>query len=139
MSNVLVQDVMTTAPVLVGPERTVGEVAELMREQDIGVVLVADGAGTTGLVTDRDMVVRVLAAGRGPDADVRSAITPQPVCVRPEDSVDAAAQIMREHAVRRLPVVKDGRAVGVVSLGDLAQTDAPESVLGSISSAEPNN
>jgi len=139
MSSQLVRDVMTTSPVLVRPDQTVGEVAKLMREQDIGAVLVTDNAGTTGLVTDRDIVVRVLAEDGGPDTEVSAAATPAPLALRPEDPVEAAVETMRAHAVRRVPVVQDGQAVGIVSLGDLAQTRDPDSVLGAISSAEPTH
>lgn len=139
MSSQLVRDVMTTSPVLVRPDQTVGEVAKLMREKDIGAVLVTDNAGTTGLVTDRDIVVRVLADDRGPDTEVSAAATPAPLALRPEDPVESAVETMRAHAVRRVPVVQDGQAVGIVSLGDLAQNRDPDSVLGAISSAEPTH
>ncbi|MEY9892868.1 CBS domain-containing protein [Catenulispora sp. MAP5-51] len=139
MSVGTVRDVMTTALALVGPESSVGEVARLMREQDIGTVLVADDLGTTGLVTDRDLAVRILAEGLGPDTPVRSAMTSQPVCLHPDDPVEAASETMRVNAIRRIPVVQDGRVVGVVSLGDLARVHAPRSVLGEISAAEPNH
>ena len=138
MGEARVRDVMTTAPVMVRPEQSVGEVAGLMREQNIGAVLVADDH-TAGLVTDRDLVVRVLADRGGPDTEVRAAISSNPVCLRPDDPLETATETMRAHSVRRLPVVEDGRAVGIVSLGDLAQTHAPDSVLGAISGAEPNH
>ena len=86
------------------------------------------------------MVLAVaLADDRGPDTEVGVAATPAPLALRPEDPVEAAVETMRAHAVRRVPVVQDGQAVGIVSLGDLAQTRDPDSVLGAISSAEPTH
>lgn len=139
MSTQRVVDVMSLAPVRVKPTETVTKVAELMRDQDIGAVLVDDGGGMTGLVTDRDLVVRVLADHGSPSTMVSAVCTMDPLCVRPDDDVDAAVETMREHAVRRLPVMDNGVAVGMVSLGDLARLRDPESVLGKISSAEPNH
>jgi CBS domain-containing protein len=138
MSGRRIKDVMTADPVVVPSTAPVGTVAALMREHDIGAVLVADET-TTGLVTDRDLVVRVLAEDDGPDTAVGAALTPSPLCLRPEDSVEAAIETMRMHAVRRIPVVEDGRPVGIVSLGDLAEDRDPDSVLGSISAAGPNH
>jgi len=138
MSGQRIKDVMTADPVVVPATAPVGKVAALMREHDIGTVLVAD-ENTTGLVTDRDLVVRVLAEDGGPDTAVGVALTVAPLCLRPEDSVQAAIETMRLHAVRRIPVVEDGRPVGIVSIGDLAEDRDPDSLLGSISAAGPNN
>ncbi|MFI2352764.1 CBS domain-containing protein [Streptomyces sp. NPDC019443] len=92
-----------------------------------------------GLVTDRDLVVRVLAEGRNVDeATVSQACSADLVAVSPDDDIDRAVQLMREQAVRRLPVVENERPVGIVSLGDLAIERDPSSALGDISSAEPN-
>lgn len=139
MSTQRVADVMTMTPVKVKPTDTVARVAELMRERDIGAVLVDGGGATTGVVTDRDLVVRVLADRGGPGTMVSAACTMDPLCLSPQDDVDTAVATMREHAVRRLPVVDGGVAVGMVSLGDLARLRDPESVLGQISDAEPNH
>lgn len=138
MTGQRIKDVMTADPVVVRATATVGEVAELMRDHDIGTVLIADET-TTGLVTDRDLVVRILAANGGPQTEVREAATPAPLCLRPEDSVQAAIETMRLHAVRRIPVVEDGRPVGIVSIGDLAEDRDPRSLLGAISAAGPNH
>jgi CBS domain-containing protein len=138
MTGQRIKDVMTAHPIVVPGTATVGEVAELMRDHDIGTVLIADET-TTGLVTDRDLVVRILAADGGPQTEVREAVTPAPLCLRPEDSVQAAIETMRLHAVRRIPVVEDGRPVGIVSIGDLAEDRDPRSLLGAISAAGPNH
>jgi signal-transduction protein with cAMP-binding, CBS, and nucleotidyltransferase domain len=139
MSTERVVDVMSLAPVKVRPTDSVAKVAALMREKDIGAVLVDGGGEMTGVVTDRDLVVRVLADGGSPSTMVSAACTMNPLCLNPEDDVDAAIETMRAHAIRRVPVVDRGVAVGMVSLGDLARLRDPESVLGQISTAEPNH
>lgn len=139
MSTDRVIDVMSLAPVKVKPTDSVAKVAALMREKDIGAVLVDGGGGMTGLVTDRDLVVRVMADAGSPSTMVSAVCTMHPLCLRPDDDVDTALETMRTHAVRRVPVVDNGVAVGVVSLGDLARLRDPESVLGRISTAAPNH
>ncbi|MFF1448926.1 CBS domain-containing protein [Streptomyces sp. NPDC058274] len=134
-----VHEIMTSAPVSVGPLTAVTEVARRMRDENIGAVLVTEEDEPRGLVTDRDLVVRVLAEGRAPgDTTVQEACSPGLVTVAPEDDVDRAIQLMREHALRRLPVVEDGKAVGIVALADLAMERDPSSALGDISAAAPN-
>lgn len=134
-----VREIMTSAPVSVDPGTSVAEVARRMRDEDIGAVLVTEGGEVRGLVTDRDLVVRVLCEGGDPDRhSVEEACSPELVSVSPDDEVDRAARMMREHSVRRVPVLENGRAVGIVSLGDLAIERDPESALGDISSTKSN-
>jgi CBS domain-containing protein len=111
-----------------------------MREADIGAVLVEDKGRLAGILTDRDIVVRAVADGRGPD-EVRAEeiYTPDPVTLTPDRSLRDAARFMREHDVRRVPVVQDGRPVGIVSLGDLAIELDTDSALADISSEPSNN
>jgi len=132
---------MTTTVVYLPSETTIAEVARTMREQDIGDVVVADGPSLAGMVTDRDLVVRAVAEGKDPEATtVGEVMTRELVTVRPEDTIQQAALLMRDRAVRRLLVCDDDQGlVGVVSIGDLAERIDPDSVLGGISSAEPNN
>ncbi|MFF4269353.1 CBS domain-containing protein [Streptomyces sp. NPDC001536] len=135
-----VKDVMTPGVVAVRPDASLVEAAQLMRAQDIGDVLVADGQRIVGVLTDRDITVRAVAEGTDPLAvSALSVCTPDPVLVAPDDPVAAAAALMRAHAVRRLPVVEDGLPVGVVSLGDLAQAENPDSVLAEISRTAPGS
>ncbi|MGW3627202.1 CBS domain-containing protein [Streptomyces sp. NPDC000880] len=95
--------------------------------------------GVACLVTDRDPVVRVLADGKNvEDTTVAAACSADLVAVSPDDDIGRGVQLMRERAMRRLPVVENGRPVGIVSLGDLAAERDPSSALGDISSAEPN-
>jgi len=133
-----VRELMTSAPVTVRPDAPVGQVAQLMRQEGVGTVIVAQGEELRGLVTDRDLVVRVLAAGKGPDTQVSAACSEDIVGVSPQDEVSKAAELMRSRSVRRLPVVEDDKVVGIVSLGDLAIERDEESALGQISAASPN-
>ncbi|MFF5970353.1 CBS domain-containing protein [Streptomyces sp. NPDC012769] len=132
-----VRDVMTGHPVTVGTLTSVAEAARVMRDADIGDVLVVDGDTLRGIVTDRDLVVRAMAEGRDPaDTTVQSVCSERPVTVAPDEGIDRAVGLMREHALRRLPVTEEGRLVGIVTLGDLAIEKDPSSALADISSAE---
>ncbi|MDN0197782.1 CBS domain-containing protein [Streptomyces sp. S.PNR 29] len=134
-----VRDIMTSDLVTVEPQASVAAVARIMRDQDLGAVLVTDGDQLRGLVTDRDLVVRSISEGGDPEQiTVAGACSDDVVTVRPDEELDHAVELMREHAVRRIPVVEHGHPVGIVSLGDLALERDPESALGDISVAEPN-
>jgi CBS domain-containing protein len=135
-----VADVMTADPVTLGGDETLVAVARQMRDADIGAVIVSDAGDIHGVVTDRDLVVRALAEGRDPSSTTLGEVcTHDVVTVAPDDSIDEAVRLMREHDIRRLPVVQDGRAVGIVSLGDLAVERDSDSALADISTADPNN
>jgi CBS domain-containing protein len=135
----LVRDVMAQNPVTLPSDAAAVEAARRMRDNDIGDVVVADADNVLGIVTDRDLVVRVLAEGRDPErttlADVHSA---ELVSIAPEASIDEAARLMRANAVRRLLVMDGDELVGVVSIGDLAIEADERSALADISAAEPN-
>ncbi|GGQ82928.1 MULTISPECIES: CBS domain-containing protein [Streptomyces] len=134
-----VRDIMTADPVTVEPQTSVTAVARIMRDQDLGAVLVTDGDRLRGLVTDRDLVIRSVAEGGDPEeTTVAGACSDDLVTVRPDDELDRAIRLMREHAVRRVPVVDEGHPVGIVALGDLAMERDPGSALGDISVARPN-
>ncbi|TDD30521.1 CBS domain-containing protein [Actinomadura sp. KC06] len=134
-----VRDIMTGSPTSVSPELDIVTVARAMRDEDIGAVLVIDGEDLQGLVTDRDLVIRGLAAGGDPAyAKIGAIASRATATVGPDDSLDKAAQIMRERSVRRLPVIEDGRPVGIVSIGDLAMEKDSQSALADISAARPN-
>ncbi|NDU72329.1 CBS domain-containing protein [Actinomadura sp. DSM 109109] len=134
-----VRDIMTGSPTAVSPDLDIVTVARAMRDEEIGAVLVAEGDDLKGVVTDRDLVVRGLAAGGDPArsriGEIASKVT---ATVGPDDSLDRAAQIMRERSVRRLPVIEDGRPVGIVSIGDLAIEKDSASALADISAARSN-
>jgi CBS domain-containing protein len=135
-----VSAMMTTQVVCLQVETTLDKAATTMREQDIGDVVVADGDRLVGLVTDRDIVIRAVADGRDPaSTTLGSIVSRNLVTVAPQDSVQSAALLMRERAVRRVLVLDDERGlVGILSIGDLAAQIDPESVLGGISEATPN-
>ena len=134
-----VRDLLKGDPVTVEASATVQDAAKLMDEKDIGNVLVIENDEVQGIVTDRDIVVRVIAKGEGADASVREAATTDVETLEPDASIDDAIQKMEQGNVRRLPVVEDGKPVGVISLGDLAQAKDKDSALADISSASPNN
>ncbi|MFE0107037.1 CBS domain-containing protein [Streptomyces sp. NPDC059009] len=133
-----VRDVMTSGVVAVRPDASLVEAAQLMRAQDIGDVLVAAEGQVIGVLTDRDITLRAVADGADPlTVSAHAVCSPNPVVVGPDDAVATAVTLMRDHAVRRLPVVVDGEAVGMVSLGDLALARDPGSALADISGATP--
>jgi CBS domain-containing protein len=133
-----VEEIMTRDPRAVDVDATAADAARAMRDDDIGDVIVTEGGRVAGIVTDRDIVVRAIAEGRDAQSiAVRDICSSDLRTLEPGESVDEAVRAMREHCVRRLPVVSDGELVGVVSLGDLAQERDPESALADISAASP--
>jgi CBS domain-containing protein len=138
----LIRDIMTTQVHTVPADRSLLDVARLMRDRKIGDVLVVNSDGTLrGIVTDRDIVVRAAAAGKPLDKTAVAEIgTEQLVKLPPDSPIEEAVKVMRERAVRRIPVVNsEGKLVGIVSIGDLARHQDPRSALAQISSAAPNN
>ena len=133
-----VGDIMTPAPVGVDYSQTLAETARVMRDAQVGAVLVVNDGALAGVVTDRDLVIRGLAEDIGPDAPVGPLCSGDLVGVAAEASLEQAQQLMREHAVRRLPVIADGQVVGIVSIGDLAISAEADSPLAAVSRAEAN-
>ena len=133
-----VRDIMTPDPVGVYYEQTVAEAAKVMRDAGVGAVLVVSGESLSGMVTDRDLVIRGLADGAGPDSPVGPLCSEKLVGVDANADLADAEKLIREHAVRRLPVIDSGQIVGMVSLGDLAASAAPESPLAAVSKAQAN-
>jgi CBS domain-containing protein len=119
--TLLVRHAMTEAPKTLSPDRKAGDAAGLMARHDFGAVPVVDGKRVVGIVTDRDLVVRVVAKRRDPD-DVRldEILTRSVTTVSPDAELTDARDLMEREKVRRLPVVKDEELVGVLSLGDVA-------------------
>ena len=135
-----VRDLMTPDPILLVTTDSAQTAAEKMRGAGVGAVLVEEAGSLRGIVTDRDLVTRVIAARvDASDLTVGEVASDQVWTVGPDDTVDDAIGLMREHAVRRVPVVENGAAVGILALGDLAVVRDPESLLGEISAAEPND
>ena len=134
-----INEVMTSDPATVATGDDLVAAARLMRDEDAGDVLVVEDGRLVGILTDRDIAVRAVAEGRDPAATpVVEICTAAIATVRSDQPVEEAVRLMRTHAVRRLPVVDGGQAVGIVSLGDLAVARDPGSALGEISDAPPN-
>lgn len=134
-----IRDIMTPDPVGVYFEQTIAETARIMRDAQVGAVLVVSGEALTGVVTDRDLVVRGLAAGVSPDDPVGPLCSPKLVGVAADADLAQAEQLIIDHAVRRLPVIDgDGQIVGMVSMGDLAVSADRDSPLAAVSRAQPN-
>ncbi len=127
----LVRHVMSEEPKAARPDMTAADAAGLMRTFDVGAIPLTEGDRLMGMVTDRDLVVRVLAHRADP-ARVRLAdiATTAAVTISPDAQLSEARDLMADRRIRRLPVVKDDRLVGIVSLGDIALTDASPRAVG---------
>ena len=135
-----IRDVMTANPTALAATTSIADAARAMREKDIGDVIVLDDDKLVcGMVTDRDIVVHAVADDRQP-SEVRlgDICSRDLAAVGPDEAVEDAVRTMRENALRRLPVIDNGRPVGIVTLGDLAIERDPESALAGISAAPPN-
>jgi CBS domain-containing protein len=134
------RDIMSPAPVSIAANEPVSAAARAMKEHSIGAVLIMVDGRLSGLLTDRDIAVRVLAEGRDPvTTRVGEICSTELAVLGPDDDVEQAARLVRERAVRRIPVVQDGTPVGIVSIGDLALKRDPESALSGVSAAPPNS
>ena len=135
-----IRDCMTPNPRTIDLTSTALEAARIMRDDDIGPVIVVDAGQVCGIITDRDITVRAVAEGKDPSATVLSDIyTKDLTTISPDDSVDQAIQIMQDKAIRRLPVVEGSKPIGIVSLGELAIDADGERALAGISASPPNN
>ncbi|MGI8617135.1 MAG: CBS domain-containing protein [Actinomycetota bacterium] len=134
-----VKEVMTPGPITLDRDASLAEAARLMRDRGIGDVIVVEGDDAEGIVTDRDIVIRGVAEGADPNTTrLGQVLSGDLTSVAPDDPVERALELMREKAVRRLPVLEGGKPVGVVSLGDLAIQQDAGSVLADISN-EPDD
>ena len=116
-----VREMMTGNPESVDADATVQEAARIMRELNVGSVPVLAGGRVAGIVTDRDITIRVIAENRNPaQTPVREIATADPMTVTPDMDLNEAANLMAAHQIRRLPVVSDGNLVGMLSLGDVS-------------------
>ncbi|MBR8743754.1 CBS domain-containing protein [Nocardiopsis sp. MG754419] len=134
-----IAEIMNTSVRTVTPDTVLRDAAEIMRDEDVGDVVVTSSGRLHGILTDRDIVVRCVAEGGDPRSlragDVCST---EIVTVPRQSSVKDAAHVMRTATVRRLPVVEDDAVVGVVTMGDLARAADEHSALADVSSAPPN-
>ena len=134
-----IRSVMNTNPVTLPAQASVAEAASAMRAANIGDVIVLDNGRIRGILTDRDIVIRAVAEGRDLVSTKVADICSQELeTLSPTDSIEDAVRLMRDKAIRRLPVIEGDKPVGIVSIGDLAVSQDPRSALGHISSAPPN-
>lgn len=121
------QDAMTKEPATLAPDATLGEAATLMKQEDCGSIPIVDGGRLVGIVTDRDIVVRAIAGGKDPrSAAVSEVMSADPVCITPDTDVEEASRIMADRQIRRLPVVEDGKLVGILVIGQVARREPDE-------------
>lgn len=140
MASQVLREVMTKSPCALHMSATLRDAAEVMREHAIGGVVVTDDDGRFyGFVTDRDLVVRGIAQGYHPiDTPLTEVVSREIAFLSPNDTVDDAIGLMAAKAIRRIPILENGVALGIVSIGDLAQAREERSALSKISSAPPN-
>jgi CBS domain-containing protein len=129
MENAMqIGEIMSTHVKLANPDQSIREIARIMAECDCGVVPVGDGDRLVGIVTDRDIAVRAVAAGKSPDTPVREVMSQGVLYCYEEEDIDDVASNMADIKVRRLPVLNEKkRMIGIVSLGDIAMADGPQS------------
>jgi CBS domain-containing protein len=134
-----VREIMTADPIRLASTTSIRDAARAMRDNNIGDVVVEKDGHLCGIVTDRDIVVRAVAENKDPvKTTLESICTKEVTSISPDQTDDDAVRLMRERAVRRLPVIEKGTVVGIVSLGDLAVKKDPKSALGRISAAAGN-
>lgn len=118
----LIREAMTPGPTTVEPGTTATEAARAMKSGDVGSLPIVEGERLVGMITDRDLAIRVLAEGKGAETTVGEIASKDIVTVDPEQSLEEAARLMAEHQIRRLPVTEeDGKLVGILAQADVAQ------------------
>ena len=126
--STMVRDVMTPTPTAIAGDETVVEAARRLVSENVGSLPVIDGDKVVGMVTDRDLVINVLAKDLDPHlVRISEVCSEHPITVAPDEELDTALQRMAKEQVRRLPVVEDGRLVGILAQADIARTAHPES------------
>lgn len=135
-----IRDLMTKQPIVLDASASVTEAARAMRDANVGDVLVSQDGKLCGIVTDRDLVIRCLAASDEGGARTLGEVCSEEIITLTADAeVDEAIDLMRDNAVRRIPIIEGDEAIGIVSLGDLAQARDRRSCLGEISAAPPDH
>lgn len=132
-----VRDIMNPEVVTCPPTAKLPDVAKIMRQRNIGLVPIVDGNKLLGVVTDRDITIDAVATGNI-DRPVKDILHANPICVRPDDDIEVAAELMASHRVRRLCVSVDGNIQGVLSLDDLPGAGNPKLVLDVLSQLHPH-
>src|SRR5512146_2141387 len=122
---------MSTEVATASPDSTLHELASMMRDEDVGSIPIVEDGELTGIITDRDIVVRCIAEGKDPaEVTAEEVISENLETVEPNDDVREASRIMGEQQIRRLPVVENGRLVGMLAIGDIAVKQGDERVSG---------
>ncbi len=134
-----VTEIMTVAPQTVEASAPARDAARAMRDGDVGAVVVLDGGALYGIITDRDIAIRLVAEDRDPaTTTVGDIASRDPTAIDSDRPEEEAVTLMRERALRRLPVVEGGQPVGIITLGDLAVERDSDSALADISASDPN-
>lgn len=122
-----IREAMTANPTFVEPAATAEQAARLMKSEDVGSLPVCEGERLVGVVTDRDLAIRVLAEGKSGETTVGEIASKNVVTIDPSQSLEEAARLMAEHQIRRLPVTEeDGKLVGILAQADVAQSGHDE-------------
>jgi CBS domain-containing protein len=123
-----VQDVMSSNPCTIDADKPVAYAAKMMQQENVGIAPIVEGDRLLGTLTDRDIVLRVVAVGKDPQTvSVREVASTAPITIDPQQDLDEALRLMATHQVRRLPVVEeDGRVVGVLAQADVAEEAKPK-------------
>jgi CBS domain-containing protein len=134
-----IKESMSSNPCSIDADKSLAYAAKMMKDEDVGLAPIVEGDRLVGTVTDRDIAIRAVAEGKDPETtNVMEIATKEVVTVEPGQGLDEALLRMAEHQVRRVPVVADGRLVGVVAQADVAQ-DASSEQTGRSSSASPSS
>lgn len=129
-----IREVMTESVVTAAPARTVREIAELMRDHNVGSVVLLEGDRPVGFVTDRDLTLCVLADGCDPGTRVADFASSPVITAHPGTEVDEAGELMARHAIRRLVVFEGGKVIGIVTLDDLVARTGDRDLASQLSS-----
>jgi CBS domain-containing protein len=117
-----IQEAMTSNPTTVEPTTTAQEAARTMKSEDVGSLPIVEGDKLVGVITDRDLAIRIIAEAKGIDTPVAEIASKDVVTIDPQQSLEEAARLMANNQVRRLPVVEeDGKLVGILAQADIAQ------------------
>jgi CBS domain-containing protein len=130
MMTMKIKEIMTTEVRAVSANDSISEAANIMKQLDVGAVPVLDNHLLVGIITDRDLVLRAVAEGKNSDERVSTIMTKNITTVSPDTDVHKAADLMASQQIRRLPIVDNGRLVGIVSIGDMAVEDIFENEAG---------
>ena len=126
-----VRELMTVDPVILGPEATLGEAATLMKQEDCGSIPIVLEGRLVGIITDRDIVIRAVAAGKDPRSTrVSEVMSADPVTIGSDDDAKDAERLMADRQIRRLPVCDDGKLAGILVMAQLARRERDEERVG---------